>query len=47
MVSGTSEGRVDDALRIKYASEPASVAEMLTPVAHGTAPRVVPLGRPL
>ena len=41
------EGRVDDALRTKYASEPASVAEMLTPLAHGTTLRVVPLGRPL
>lgn len=41
------EGRVDDALRAKYASEPASVAEMLTPLAHGTTLRVVPLGRPL
>jgi hypothetical protein len=41
------EGRVDDALREKYASEPASVAEMLTPLAHGTTLRVAPLGRPL
>ena len=41
------EGRVDDELRSKYASEPASVAEMLTPLAHGTTLRVVPLGRPL
>lgn len=41
------EGRVDDALRSKYASEPASVAEMLTPLAHGTTLRVLPLGRPL
>lgn len=41
------EGRVDDALRVKYASEPASVAEMLTPLAHGTTLRVVPLGRAL
>lgn len=41
------EGRVDDALRTKYAREPASVAEMLTPLAHGTTLRVVPLGRPL
>ena len=41
------EGRVDEVLRTKYASEPASVAEMLTPLAHGTTLRVVPLGRPL
>jgi hypothetical protein len=41
------EGRVDDALRSKYAGEPASVAEMLTPLAHGTTQRVVPLGRAL
>jgi hypothetical protein len=41
------EGRVDDALRAKYASEPASVASMLTPLAHGTTLRVVPLGRAL
>ncbi|HEY6801852.1 MAG TPA: DUF2255 family protein, partial [Agromyces sp.] len=46
-VSDPLEGRVDDALRVKYASEPASVAEMLTPLAHGTTLRVVPLGRPL
>ncbi len=46
-VSDPLEGRVDDALRAKYASEPASVAEMLTPLAHGTTLRVVPLGRPL
>ena len=41
------EGRVDDALRAKYAGEPASVAAMLTPLAHGTTLSVVPLGRAL
>jgi hypothetical protein len=46
-VSDPLEGLVDDALLAKYASEPASVAEMLTPLAHGTTLRVVPLGRPL
>ena len=46
-VSDPLEGRVDDALRTKYARHPASVAEMLTPLAHGTTLRVVPLGRPL
>ena len=46
-VADPLEGRVDDALRSKYAREPASVAEMLTPLAHGTTLRVVPLGHPL
>ena len=48
-IDGTDplEARVDDALRSKYSREPASVAAMLTPLAHGTTMRVVPLGGPL
>jgi len=41
------EGRVDDALRAKYGRRRGSLAAMLTPLAHGTTQRVVPLGRPL
>ena len=41
------EGRVDDALRAKYGRQRGSLAAMLTPLAHGTTQRVVPLGRPL
>jgi hypothetical protein len=41
------EAAVDDALRAKYGRKKASLAAMLTPLAHGTTQRVVPLGRPL
>jgi len=41
------EGRVDDALRAKYGRQRGSLAAMLTPLAHGTTQRVVPLGRAL
>jgi hypothetical protein len=41
------EAVVDDALRAKYGRRAASLAAMLTPLAHGTTQRVVPLGRPL
>ncbi|MDQ0577097.1 DUF2255 family protein [Agromyces albus] len=37
------EARIDDALQEKYAAEPASVAEMLTPLARGTTQRVTPV----
>jgi hypothetical protein len=41
------EAAVDEALRAKYGRKRASVAAMLTPLAHGTTQRVVPLGRAL
>jgi hypothetical protein len=41
------EAAVDEALRAKYGHRRASLAAMLTPLAHGTTQRVVPLGRPL
>jgi len=41
------EAAVDDALRAKYGRQRSSLASMLTPLAHGTTQRVVPLGRPL
>jgi hypothetical protein len=41
------EAAVDDALRAKYGRKKASLAAMLTPLAHGTTQRVVPCGRPL
>jgi len=41
------EGAVDDALRAKYGRQRSSLASMLTPLAHGTTQRVIPLGRPL
>ena len=41
------EAAVDDALRAKYGRQRSSLASMLTPHAHGTTQRVVPLGRPL
>lgn len=40
------EAAVDDALRAKYSRQRGSLAAMLTPLAHGTTLRVVPLGRP-
>ena len=39
------EAAVDAALRAKYGHRRASLASMLTPLAHGTTQRVVPLGR--
>jgi hypothetical protein len=39
------EAAVDEALRVKYGRQRASLAAMLTPLAHGTTQRVVPLGR--
>ena len=41
------EAAVDAALRAKYGHRRGSLAAMLTPLAHGTTQRVVPLGRPL
>ncbi|KRE29433.1 hypothetical protein ASG80_20040 [Agromyces sp. Soil535] len=41
------EAAVDDALHAKYGHRRSSLAAMLTPLAHGTTQRVVPLGRPL
>jgi hypothetical protein len=39
------EAAVDEALRSKYGHRKSSLAAMLTPLAHGTTQRVVPLGR--
>ena len=41
------EAAVDAALRAKYGHRGARSPSMLTPLAHGTTQRVVPLGRPL
>ena len=41
------EAAVDDALRAKYGHRGAPSPAMLTPLAHGTTQRVVPLGHPL
>ena len=41
------ERAVDDAMRAKYGRQRGSLASMLTPVAHGTTQRVIPLGRAL